>query len=180
MADLKKSKFDPFADRLARHIRNDLSTAMVEGLQHLDANYFKKAAEAYLNENLPDAHRHYIMERLDRYEDVLATIKQRRIRDPFAQSVILWNRGLLFEVHERLEKHWKDTPLATRRAIKGIIQAAAAYLHLQCGHQKASRRLAQKAVDLLQQYGNALPGVFNYESIIAWLQRPNLEPPPML
>jgi len=172
--------FDPFADRLARDIRNDLSTAFVQGLDMNQDSFYRTAAERYLAGNLPPAHRDYILDRLNRYEQVLAALAQSRTTDSFEQSLVLWNNGLLFEVHERLETIWQNVSHETRKAIKGVIQAIAAYLHRQCGHDEISLRLAQKAADLLGQYGKALPASFNSASIVAWLRKPDLEPPPRL
>lgn len=172
--------FDPFADRLARDIRNELSTAFVQGLEKNENSRYRSAAERYLAKDLPPAHRDYILDRLKRYDEVFAVIVQRRIKDPFGQSEVLWNRGLLFEVHERLEVIWHDVPKEARNAIKGVIQAIAAYLHRQCGHEEISLRLARKAAELLHQYGRALPASFNYEPVVAWLEKPELGPPPRL
>jgi predicted metal-dependent hydrolase len=111
---------------------------------------------------------------------VLVAMAQDRIADPFEQAVLLWNRGLLFEVHERLEAIWQDVAQERRKAIKGVIQAIAAYLHGQCGHREIATRLAGKAADLLRQYGPSLPPSFKYGPIVSWLQQPDLGPPPRL
>lgn len=175
-----QTAFDPFADRLARDIRNELSTAFVRGLDTGRNGLYRAVAERYLAKNLPSAHRAYVLDRLDRYGGVLAALARHSLSDPFEQSVLLWNHGLFFEVHERLETIWQNVSDKTRKAIKGVIQAIAAYLHWQCGHEEVALRLGQKAGELLRLYGEALPGSFNPAPIIAWLRQPELGPPPRL
>lgn len=175
-----KTSFDPFADRLARDIRNELSTAFVRGLDTNRNDFYKVVAERYLAKNLPAVHYNYIFDRLDRYQKALCILAQNHISDPFEQSVVLWNNGLLFEVHERLETILQNVSGEVRQAIKGVIQAIAAYLHRQCGHGEVSLRLARKSIDLLRLYKKTLPASFNPIPIIVWLEQPGLGPPPRL
>ena len=180
MMSSAQASFDPFADRLARDIRNELSTAFVRGLDTGQNGLYLAVAERYLAKNLPPAHRAYVLDRLDRFGEVMAALAQRPLSDPFEQSVLLWDHGLLFEVHERLETTWQSVSDKTRKAIKGVIQAIAAYLHWQCGHEEIALRLEQKAADLLRLHGDSLPASFNSGPIIAWLRQPKLGPLPRL
>lgn len=174
---MEHPKFDPFKQRLARDIRNDLSTALIESLEAGHPARFRSIAQRFLQRDIELMHREYIENRLRKYEQVLSEITSRNVDDPFAQVVLLWNKGLLFEVHERLESIWQDLPPETRKAVKGIIQATAAYIHKQYGHKKAARSLAQKAAGLLRDYGKALPPFIQIDELIDRLDSQNFEPP---
>lgn len=167
---MKSKEFDPFANRLARDIRNELSSAFVRALEEDDMAPFEDVAAAYLKLDLAPDHRDYIEKRIEKYQEVFSEIQKNRIDDPYAQTMVLWNKGLLFEVHERLEAFWKEEPAETQQAIKGIIKAVAAHAHMQYGHTDAALRLARKAAASLRSHGSAIPVSFKTEVVLRSLE----------
>lgn len=172
--------FDPFENRLARDIRNQLSSALIASLDAGDPEPFRSVARDYLNRGVDPSYREYIEDRFNRYEQVFAEIFEQQIEDPFVQTVLLWNKGLLFEVHERLESFWRDLPPETRKAVKGIIQATAAYIHKQYGHDRAARALAGKAARLLKSHGKFLPAAIKVDEAAERLERLDFELPMLM
>jgi len=167
---LERKKFDPFANRLARDIRNELSSAFVRALEEADSSPFEEVAAEYIKLDLAPHYRNYIEERTERYQEVLSEIKENQLTDPYAQTMVLWNKGLLFEVHERLEAFWKEESAETQQAIKGIIKAVAAHVHMRYGHTDAALRLARKAAASLRSHGKALPASFKTEVVLKSLE----------
>ncbi|MGA7877108.1 MAG: DUF309 domain-containing protein [Desulfoferrobacter sp.] len=167
---MKSNEFDPFANRLARDIRNELSSAFVRALQEADTAPFEDVSAAYMKLDLAPPYRNYIEKRTEKYQEVFSEIQKNRIEDPFAQAMALWDKGLLFEVHERLEVFWKEESAEVQQAIKGIIKAVAAHVHMQYGHTDAALRLAQKANASLRSHGKALPSSFKTEVVLKSLE----------
>ena len=71
--------------------------------------------------------------------------------DPFYRAFFhCWNQTHYYEAHEVLEQLWLKTQGAERDFLKGLIQAAGAFVHLQKNfahptHPKHGRRLAPAA-----------------------------------
>ena len=172
-----KHSFDPFENRLARNLRNELSAAFIHSLDEMDAGLFRAATASYLQREIEPGFREYIEDRLDRYREVFDEIQAAEVKDPFAQTMLLWHKGLLFEAHERFESFWKDVPADTRQAIKGLIKAVAACIHKEYGHERAAASLADKAAGLLRDYGSFLPAFINTDRIVARLVSEDLSPP---
>lgn len=168
---LESPRFDPFEDRLARDIRNALSSALVRPLEVKAPDSFRDTGESCLKQPVTPTHRDYIDARLKKYELAYARIRRKRIEDPFAQVVVLWNGGLLSEVHERLEVFWRDLPDGSRKAVNGLLQACAAYIHKEYGHDRAARSLAGKAAGLSREYGQLLPAFMNIDELMERLER---------
>jgi hypothetical protein len=59
----------------------------------------------------------------------------------FAQAVTLWDAALFFEVHEVLERLWRELRGETRRSVQGVIQVAAALHHVETGNRDGARTL---------------------------------------
>ena len=137
--------FDPFSDRLARDIRNTLSSALVDELIGEKAGSLADTAARWLAADLPAAHRDYIQRRMTRYREALAHIRSTGDTDPRRQALTLWNDGLFFELHELIETIWHRAGEPERTGLKGLIQAAGAYVHFQRGKTDAARKLALKA-----------------------------------
>ncbi|MGA7874335.1 MAG: DUF309 domain-containing protein [Desulfoferrobacter sp.] len=167
---MEGKEFDPFANRLARDIRNELSSAFVRALEEADSGPFEEVAAEYMKLDLAPNYRNYIKERTEKYQEVLFEIQERQLTDPYAQTMVLWNKGLLFEVHERLEVFWKEESAEVQQAIKGIIKAVAAHVHMQYGHTDAALRLAQKANASMRSHGKALPASFKTEVVLKSLE----------
>jgi len=60
-----------------------------------------------------------------------------------------WQERRYFEAHELLELAWRKSPEQDRGLWKGVIQVAAAGVHLQRGNPTGARRLLGRALDLL-------------------------------
>ena len=171
--------FDPFNDRLARDIRNTLSEAFVVALMELDKSKYQDIAPKWLAGNFDDVYASYIKDRLGRYAQVFREIDTNGIVDAKIQMLVLWNKGLFFEVHDLLESLWQQTSNDERQALKGLIQAAGVYIHLKFNHRQAAERLAIKSSERIKKYAHCLSFIDNLNLLIDKLQ--NLEAvPPLL
>ena len=170
-------KFNPFADRTARDIRNTLSEALAAALATGDPAEYLAAARRWRSKNLSPHHIRYIDIRLQRYDLVFNTIRADRIDDPLHQAVVIWNQGLFFEVHDHLEAIWQRASGDERQALKGLIKAAGVYVHLEQHRLTAARSLAMKAYDLLRQYPHCLAFIANYETLLGKLKNCESDPP---
>jgi len=64
-----------------------------------------------------------------------------------------WNEGRFFDAHETLEPRW----IATRdRGLRGLIQLAAAFHHLQRNNIPGARTTLERAMVRLADTGNAV------------------------
>ncbi len=169
--------FDPFNDRTARDIRNSLSTALVGELTANSGSGVAATADRWLSTPLAATHRRYLQECTQRYRQVLEDICAAGIRAPLLQAVALWNAGLYFELHELLETIWPNAAEPEHTALKGWIQAAGAYLHLQRGKPDAARGLALKARRNLTAGAEALAYIVNLDRLIRALEQPEPQAP---
>ncbi|MDH4320185.1 MAG: DUF309 domain-containing protein [Desulfobulbaceae bacterium] len=171
-------EFDPFNDRLARDIRNALSEAMVANLPTLDLDPVRQCAATFSIRELSAAHRAYIEDRLSRYHNVFALLRKQAEHDPFRQSLALWDAGLFFEVHEVIERLWKESQGDQKSALQAMFRAAGTYVHLEQGNPVAARSMADKAIQGLTSHGACLPATFDLAPLISALQQ--LTQPPRL
>ena len=74
--------FDPFEDRLARDIRNGLSSSLLQCLDHLDIEPARQAAAPFLARDLAPVYRAYIDARLRNYHRAIAIIHAGSIKEP--------------------------------------------------------------------------------------------------
>ncbi len=177
MPSTGENTFDPFADRLARDIRNSLSTAMVAALQHGNRSDFADRCRRWLRRDLPLPHRRYIEQRSLAFEALFEQLRTARSDDPLLLAVRLWNAGLFFEVHEVVEKCWQNASGKRRTALKGLVQAAGSYVHREAGHMRAAQRLAEKAAAHLDAAHGALGEIANITELVSCLQRGSAEAP---
>jgi len=168
---------DPFADRLARDIRNSLSTALVEEVTGKEETAVNTAAGQWLQNDLPRDYRDYIESRRQRYHEAIGGIRAAGLTEPRQQAVMLWNDGLFFELHELLETLWTATRGTERTALKGVIQAAGAYVHYRRGKAEAGRKLAAKAIKSLQEGSAHLGFIGNPGALLQGLEHLEAEPP---
>lgn len=170
--------FNPFSDRLSRDIRNSLSTAFVRSVAAMDPSEVIECVRRRLQDDLAPAHLAYIEDRSLRYGDVFASFRSHGVHAPLQQSVYIWNDRLFFEFHEHIEGLWrKATDTDRRRGLQGLILAAGVYEHLAYRRTTSAERLAEKAADLLNRYGNAIRFCENAEALIAALQKVDPDPP---
>ena len=171
------ARFDPFNSRLSRDIRNTLSEAFVDALLQVDKSRYQSTAEQWLARNLDDLHAGYIRDRLKRYDHVFDQIMINRINDAKLQTLIIWNHGLFFEVHEHLERIWQQTTGDEYQALKGLIQAAGVYIHLKFNRRPAAARLAIKSSDRIRKYSACLTFIANLKLLLDKLKNLDIIPP---
>lgn len=157
--------FDPFSDRTARDIRNSLSSALVDELTQEGKLSLSALADELLDRSLAEVYSNYIKTMCRIYGDVLEKVRTERIDQPRRQAIVLWNAGLYFELHELLETIWHGAREPDRTALKGLIQAAGAYVHSARGKADASYKLALKASAHIQQGAAALGFIANLDEL---------------
>lgn len=140
-----KPLFDPFNDRTARDIRNGLSSALVAHLTGEEVGAVGRVAERWRAEVAGALYEDYIRDRRQRYEALINLIESRIILDVRLQAIEMWNAGLFFEMHELLETIWRPAQGVERQALKGLIQAAGVYVHLERDNIRAAMGLARRA-----------------------------------
>jgi predicted metal-dependent hydrolase len=77
----------------------------------------------------------------------------------FARGIELFNAGHYFESHEALERVWRRAKGSDKVAVQGLIQAAAAMLHLDRGNPRGARALYSKAQSRLAIASDEFMGV---------------------
>ena len=159
-------RFDPFADRTARDIRNSLSESFVAAISAVDPEKYLKVAGKWRDQSLSPLYTDYIDDHLSRYGLVFNVIRAVGIHDPLQQALTVWNQSLFFEFHDHLETLWQSATGDERQALKGLIKAAGVYIHLEQGHRKAAEGLAMKSLRLLRQYAHCLTFIANYETLL--------------
>lgn len=170
---MSRSHFDPFKNRLARDIRNNLSRSFVKSLAGKNDKFFQKDAAAYLQQHLEPAYEIYVIKRLVKYKEAFAAIVAGGLREVLQQAAILWDLELYFEMHELLEPAWKAAEGDRRRALQGLIRAAGMKIHAE-NNRLAAASMGTKALEDLQKYGNRLDGFSNLEAVLADLQAMHL------
>lgn len=170
-------RFDPFSDRLARDIRNTLSEAFVAALTRKQRSVYQKTAATWLNKNLAQPYVRYIHDRLQRYGHIFKQINDNQLNDVRLQTLLIWNKGLFFEVHDHLETIWARTSGDEHQALKGLIKASGVFIHMEHGHQDAVERLSLKSSKLLRQYSHCLTFITNLNVLIETLAQQNPKPP---
>ena len=164
--------FDPYKDRLARDIRNSLSSALVKELTGDADNLLSAMAKEWLSAAPAHVYRAYIENRLALYQRAIDEIRADQVVDTRYQAVYLWNLGLFFEMHELLETIWQKTSGAERSALQGWIQAAGVYVHFQRGKVDVAQRLARKAQMHLRNGRNCLGFISNLDQLIDAIAAP--------
>lgn len=79
--------------------------------------------------------------------------------DELYRALDEFNDGYYFESHETLEDLWLVTPLPDRTLFQGIIQIAAAYVHLARGEVAGAVKLLDAAVAKLRAFAPAALGI---------------------
>lgn len=173
----ESARFQPFTDRTSRDIRNALSSSL---LDCLDANSIlpaKEAARKFDPESLPQCYRRYIRDRLDRYNKAVELVSDLP-DDPVTKSTVLWNLGLFFEVHEVLEHAWYDARGDYKLILQALIRAAGVYIKLEYGYRDPAKRMAAKALTVLEEHQDSLHKWFKPEPLLKALRE--LSSPPRL
>jgi predicted metal-dependent hydrolase len=77
----------------------------------------------------------------------------------FYDALDQFNDGWYFESHETLEDLWMVTPMPEREMFQGIIQMAAAFVHMVRGEQPGVVKLLDAAIDKLSRAESGAFGV---------------------
>lgn len=176
---IDSERFDPFNNRLCRNVRNALSENFKKVLEQQRMQPVRRVAGFFLNDPLPPCVRTYIDQRLAAYEQVLADVRNRELDHPLDIAVAIWDQHLFFETHEYLEQYWMAAHGGEKKLLQAIIRAAGAYVHLEQGNLTGARRIAAKAVAVLEVHQDQLSPYADPRLLLAKLR--SLDPkPPML
>jgi hypothetical protein len=169
-------RFDPFRDRVSRDIRNTLSEAFVAVWQGGDGDYAAVGDSLSRIHNQP-VYQSYISRRLAAYR--AAAEDRRGLDDPglIEEVIVLWNRGLFFEVHELLEGHWHGARGVRREVLQTMIQAAAVYVHREAGREAAAVKLGPRVSARLDNLRSHLKAIANLDALVRELAAPQSRPP---
>lgn len=167
-------RFDPFGDRTARDIRNSLSSALVSDLCGRSDRQVERMVRHWIRNAGDASYRSYVLDCRVRYARVQDRIRSDHLTEPRLQAVVLWNAGLFFEMHELLETIWLPSQGDERLALKGLIQAAGAYVHQQRGKTEAALRLTQRARRNIGSAPEALAFIRNLDQLLRCLEDPRL------
>lgn len=164
--------FNPYEDRLSRDIRNNLSEAFAESVETRNSDKLTHIVEYYRQQPLADYYRDYLEDRYTRYEQALTIIRD-GITDPIHQGLVLWNLGLFFEVHEVLEHVWYSAGGNMKMTLQALIRAAGVYIKREYGFNDAAKRIAAKAIPVIEANQDILEGYFKTKKLTSALN--NLE-----
>ncbi|MBU1140252.1 MAG: DUF309 domain-containing protein [Proteobacteria bacterium] len=174
-----ESRFNPFEERLARDIRNELSAAILQVFAEMDITPALKIARHYLAIPHESVHEKYIYDRLSRYEQALAIILDEKLVSAWDQALVLWDLKLFFEVHEILEHAWLPATGAEKLVLQAMIRAAGMYIKLHDQrNETGARKMAAKAADTLEANRQAVPPGLPLDLLLAKLR--NIDPSPPL
>ena len=171
--------FDPFQDRLSRDIRNRLSTAFIKAVSAMSPQPFRQAVYhslAWVSEN---RYRAYVEERRRRYEMAMTRIGKGPT-DVLWRAAVLWDLHLFFEAHELLEQAWMQAAGEDKLVLQAMIRAAGVYIKLEYGYEETARKMAGKALPVLNAHRAALAHFFDPEPLLLALANPTLPPPILL
>ena len=126
---------------------------------------------------LAPVHLDYVRDRLARYERAFSEVQNSKLSDTLSQAIVLWDEGLFFESHERLETTWQEAAGEKRLAVKGLIKAAGVYVHIEQGHEQAAKTLAGKALALLRQHGWTVASFLDFNKLLEKLESRDPVPP---
>ncbi len=169
------TRFNPFADRLSRDIRNDLSETVIDVLNLRSTATAEEVADDYRRRNLAPPYIEYIDERVKRYGLALKALREDS--SLFEQAAVLWDLGLFFEVHEILEPAWMDAAGNEKRLLQALIRAAGVYINLELDYEQRARKIGAKALPVLKELKQELTAHIDSEALIAALETLSPEPP---
>ncbi len=176
MKAIVPKRFDPFSDRTSRDVRNSLSRSFAEAVEKSDPETYRTLARNLAEMLPPGEIADYAEDRLRRFERAFSEIRELEGRALFDSAIVLWNHGLFFEFHECLEKVWQGSSGKSREALKGLIQAAGFYIHMERGRKDTAMRLGAKAVRLISENREGIRSVANLDTLVERLATGDSEP----
>ena len=168
--------FDPFRDRIARDIRNSLTSALISELTGKHPGAVCETAQLWLSRKPGAVYLNYIEEMQARYAQALDMIHHKGFKDRRFQAALLWNSGLFFETHELVETLFTEATGLEHIALKGLIQAAGVYVHANRENHSAAKKLAARARKHLQAGIEHLRFITNLDQLIENLKDPSKPP----
>lgn len=168
--------FNPFEDRLSRDIRNQLSEGLAEAVETGDSSKLAQTVDNFRQQPLADYYRDYLENRYACYQKALAVIGG-GITDPIQQALVLWNLGLFFEVHEVLEHVWYTAEGKMRVTLQALIRAAGVFIKKEYGFTDSAKKIAAKAIPVLEANRDILDDYFKTETLTDALKNPHSIPP---
>lgn len=139
---LFESASDPYASQL--RLRREFSSERATALERLRRGW--RAAVRY-RETVPI---------------------ERDVATALAQAAALWEAALFFEVHEVLERIWREVEGDVKRFLQGLIQIAAALHHVENANRDGARALFIAGRDKIAPFAPAFQGV-NVAALLAGL-----------
>jgi len=167
--------FNPFEDRLARDIRNDLSESLLTVIASRSIEPAKDIAATYLGQEPGQPYRSYITDRLQRYEQILSRLDDSM--NIIATAAVLWDLELFFEVHEILEPEGMKAAGERKLILQSLIRAAGVYIYLQLGYSERAAKIAGKTLPVLTRFGEKLRPDLDIDALIAAVAALSPEPP---
>jgi hypothetical protein len=174
---IENERFDPFNNRLCRNVRNALSENFKTVLEQKKMQPVRHVAGFFLNDPLPSCVRTYIDQRLAAYERVLTNVLNHQLDDPLEIAVAIWDQHLFFETHEYLEHYWMTADGDDKKLLQALIRAAGAYVHLEQGNLIGAKRIAAKAVAVLEVHQDRLSPYADPRLLLAKLRSLDPKPP---
>ena len=173
---LSGHRFDPFGNRASRDIRNTLSEAFVAAWQGAGVDY-AAVADRLCRRHTQPVYRAYIAGRLETYRAAMQD--RRHLDDPglLDDVIVLWNRGLFFEVHELIESHWHEARGVRREVLQTMIKAAAVYVHREAGREPTAAKLGRRVSARLDSLKPHLRAIANLDALTRALATPQSRPP---
>lgn len=176
---MKPFPFDPFRDRLSRDIRNELSASLLRCLSAQSLAPARQIADRFLADDPGPEQVAYIGDRLERYGRFLARVTEGP-DDALWRSLVLWDLGLLFEVHEILEHAWLRAEGTEKSFLQAMIRAAGVYIKGEFGFAEAAAKMVAKALPVLVANRDRLSPYIDPERLLAALRAPSASPPRLL
>jgi hypothetical protein len=173
---IENEHFDPFNNRLCRNVRNALSENFKNVLEQKKMQPVRRVADFFLSDPMPACVKRYIDQRLAAYQQVLENVLNNHLDDPLDIAVVIWDQHLFFETHEYLEQHWMTADGEDKKLLQAIIRAAGAYVHLEQGNLIGAKRIAAKAVAVLERHQDRLSPYIDVRLLVAKLK--SLDPTP--
>jgi len=170
-------RFDPFNDRIARDIRNSLSSAFIKSVELFDIEPVQKTGSNLLKLHPESVYSSYIENRLLLYKQVIEKTREERISSPLNQAIEFWDRELFFEFHELLEKEWMSAVGEEKIILQALIRAAGVYVHLEQGNLKGAKKMSAKSLSALSEYRERIPKILNLELLFEKLRSVDPVPP---
>ena len=177
---MSENTFNPFEDRLSRDIRNTLSSALAGAIETGNDDVLDSVLTRYQARELPDYCRDYVRDRSLRYRKALSAL-QKGGDDPIIyRSLILWDLGLFFEVHEVLEHAWYAAKGDMKQTLQALIRAAGVYIKLEYGYIPEAEKIALKSLAVLRENRSILSLYFEPQRLISALSKLQPAPPKLL